>query len=128
MRTKYFLKMTGFLVLSIMLGVVMSCNHHNHDVTNTEKSLDGIVLIQDDTYQIYLHFLNNQVFYVYNDSGIFKKQITGGYSGTTVHFGTNPPITATTITSSAVIFSDGKVIQILTDLALIEKIKTAKWA
>lgn len=116
--------MIGALVLIISAVVLITgCYQPNSNKGNTgggnsQKTLDGLVASEGSGYY---YFSNHQVFWAWNDGGIFKKKIVGGYSGNTFYEGTGSY--TVTITATNIILDNSVTMKIVSDSALIAKIK-----
>ena len=114
----------GALVLiisAVVLGTACyqpNSNKGNTGGGNSQKTLGGLVASEGSGYY---YFSNHQVFWAWNDGGIFKKKIVGGYSGNTFHEGTGSY--TVTITATNIILDNSVTMKIVSDSALIAKIK-----
>ena len=124
MKQRKVVSMIGALVLIISAVVLITgCYQPNSNKGNTgggnsQKTLDGLVASEGSGYY---YFSNHQVFWAWNDGGIFKKKIVGGYSGNTFYEGTGSY--TVTITATNIILDNSVTMKIVSDSALIAKIK-----
>ena len=91
-----------------------------YNAESLQNSLDGLVASEGSGYY---YFSNHQVFWAWNDGGIFKKKIVGSYTGNTFYEGTGSY--TVTITATNIILDNGVTMKIVSDSALIAKIKNA---
>ena len=126
MKQRKVVSMIGALV--VILGAVAfitGCSQANSNKGNTgggnsQNSLDGLVASEGSGYY---YFSNHQVFWAWNDGGIFKKKILGSYTGNTFYEGTGSY--TVTITATNIILDNGVTMKIVSDSAIIAKIKNA---
>ena len=126
MKQRKLVSLIGALVLIISAVVLITgCSQPNSNKGNTgggnsQKTLDGLVASEGSGYY---YFSNHQVFWAWNDGGIFKKKIVGSYTGNTFYEGTGSY--TVTITATNIILDNGVTMKIVSDSALIAKIKNA---
>ena len=129
MKQKRRVSMIGVLVLIISaLVLITGCSQPNGNKGNTgnngggnsQNSLDGLVASEGSGYY---YFSNHQVFWAWNDGGIFKKKIVGSYTGNTFYEGTGS--NTVTITATDIILDNGVTMKIISDSVIIAKIKNA---
>lgn len=136
MRTKSMVRTAVLLVLSLGLGIVMSCNQGNNTPQKqgntpggntgggtTQGSLDGLVVIAGDHY---FYFVENVIYGVWFEDSSWKRRADGSY--TQANTGTLDSETFTaTVTSDYVKLSleGGVVLPIVKDQVIINMIKNA---
>ena len=126
MKQRKVVSMIGVLVVMIStVAFITGCPQANSNKGttgggNSQKTLDGLVASEGSGYY---YFSNHQVFWAWNDGGIFKKKIVGGYSGNTFYEGTGSY--TVTITATNIILDNSVTMKIVSDSALIAKIKNA---
>ena len=126
MKQRKVVSLIGALVLIISaVAFITGCpqansNKGNIGGENSQKTLDGLVASEGSGYY---YFSNHQVFWAWNDSGIFKKKIVGSYTGNTFYESTGS--NTVTITATDIILDSGVTMKIVSDSALIAKIKNA---
>ena len=126
MKQRKVVSMIGVLVVMIStVAFITGCPQANSNKGttgggNSQKTLDGLVASEGSGYY---YFSNHQVFWAWNDGGIFKKKIVGGYSGNTFYEGTGSY--TVTITATNIILDNSVTMKIVSDSVLIAKIKNA---
>ena len=108
MKQRKVVSMIGALVVIISAVVLITgCSQPNSNKGttgggNSQKTLDGLVASEGSGYY---YFSNHQVFWAWNDGGIFKKKIVGSYTGNTFYEGTGS--NTVTITATDIILDNG---------------------
>ena len=116
MKQRKLVSLIGALVLIISAVVLITgCSQPNSNKGNTgggnsQKTLDGLVASEGSGYY---YFSNHQVFWAWNDGGIFKKKIVGSYTGNTFYEGSGSY--TVTITATNIILDNGVTMKIVSD-------------